>query len=52
VRPNQGPIAERESQRVIPIDAADAIPKVQQKIALAVERCIPSARGAAKEKAL
>jgi dTMP kinase len=45
-------IAEREPQRVIPIDAADAIPKVQQKIALAVETRILSARGAAKEKAL
>ena len=45
-------IAQREPQRVIPIDAADAIAKVQQKIARVVETRLFSARGAAKEKEL
>ena len=45
-------IAERDPHRVVPIDAVDAIPKVQQKIARAVEARLFSATGTPKEKAL
>jgi dTMP kinase len=44
-------IAERDPHRVVPIDAVDAIPKVQQKIVRAVEERLFSAAGAPKEKA-
>jgi dTMP kinase len=43
-------IAKRAPQRVVPVDAADAIAKVQKKIALIVEERLLSERKLSKEK--
>jgi thymidylate kinase len=45
-------IAERAPQRVVPVDAADAIAKVQQKIARVVDSRLFAASAPSNEKDL